>query len=81
MYWVKGGNVLNLFSEQQEGGKSQIFSGWWAGTEDNIASWDEEQQVQQVVAKLGRTIQDCQGNLQEFLYGENDARRASSKGS
>ena len=49
--------------------------------EDNIASWDKEQQVRQVVAKLVGTIQDCQDYLWEFLYGGDDARRACSNGS
>ena len=48
--------------------------------EDDIASWNKEQQVRQVVAKLGMTVQDCQGYLREFLYGGDDAGRASSTG-
>ena len=49
--------------------------------EDDIASWDEEQQVRQVVAKLGRTVQNYQAYLRQFLYSGDDARRTSSKGS
>ena len=48
--------------------------------EDNSASWDKEQQVWQVVTKLGRATQGHQGYLQEFLYGGDAARRMSSKG-
>jgi hypothetical protein len=44
--------------------------------EDNFASWDKEQQVRQVVAKLGRAVQDRQGNLLEFIYGGDAASRA-----
>ena len=49
--------------------------------EYDIASWDKEQQVRQVVAKLGRTVQDRQGYLRQFLYGGDDVRSVSSKGS
>jgi len=31
--------------------------------EDNFASWDEKQQVWQMVAKLGGSVQDYQGYL------------------
>ena len=47
--------------------------------EDNIASCDEEQQVRQVVAKLGRVIQGSQDYLWEFLYGGDATRRTSIK--
>ena len=36
--------------------------------------------VWQVVAGLGRSIQDCQGYLRKFLYGGDAARRTSTQG-
>ena len=41
--------------------------------------WDKEQQIWQVVAKLERTVQDCQSYLREFIYGGDAARRTSTK--
>ena len=48
--------------------------------EDNFTSWDKEQEVWQVVSGLGRSIQDCQSYLREFLYGGDAARRTSTQG-
>jgi len=36
--------------------------------------WDKEQQIWQVVAKLGGTVQNRQGYLRQFLCGGDDAR-------
>ena len=33
----------------------------------------------EVVAKLGRALQDCQGYFREFIYGGDAARRTSTK--
>ena len=56
------GQVSGSQSLQQEG-KVQIFSGSRSGLEDDFTSWDEKQQVWQMIAKLGGSIQDYQGYL------------------
>jgi len=48
--------------------------------EDNFASWDEKQQVWQMVAKLGGSIQDYQSYLRKFVYGGDGARCTSTQG-
>ena len=44
-------------------------------------SWDEEQQVRQVVAMLTRSIQNCQGNLWKFIHSGDAAGRAFTQDS
>ena len=43
--------------------KLKSFQVGGSGLEDNFASWDEKQQVCQMVAKLGGSIQDYQSYL------------------
>ena len=48
--------------------------------EDNFASWDEKQQVWQIVAKLGVSIQGYQGYLRELIHDGNTASRTFTRG-
>ena len=48
--------------------------------EDYFAYWSKEQQVWEVVAKLGRSVQDCQGDLWEHVYGGDAAGKALAEG-